>query len=227
MKESITFIWTLISICIPLCLIVAANDCKQSIPTLAVVNACPESKVNWEKAEEKKQCYQITQNCTTPEKFTYHCLPNKSLDHLVEVCAPVQNIVGHHCSFYDMGKNSVKANFHQSCKKHEIPCPKFYLSNSSFEYQGCYKTVRRKVVAYPSTNCSETPPDILYSTKDNDAITVILIIVVIILVGGIIYWGMKSGLFCKNESPPESVQDENKNNTHLISDLKSELDTQL
>lgn len=40
---------------------------------------------------------------------------------------------GHHCSFYDMDKNSVKANFHQSCKKHEIPCPKFYLSNSSFE----------------------------------------------------------------------------------------------
>lgn len=72
----------------------AANGCTQSIPTVAVVDACPHSKEEWEKAEEKKQCYQITQNCTPPEKFTYHCLPNKSLDHLVEVCAPVQNIVG-------------------------------------------------------------------------------------------------------------------------------------
>lgn len=186
--------------------LVPAKSCSQSIPTVTIVDACPESKEEWIKAKERKQCYQITQNCTSPDKFTYHCLPNRFLDRFVEVCAPVQNIVGQHCSFYDMDTNSVRANFHQSCREYVIPCPIVYHSNLVFKYQGCYKTTRRKIAAHPSTNCSKTPPDILYSTKDNDAITVILIIVVIILVGGVIYWSMKSGLFCKNEGPPESVK---------------------
>lgn len=70
------------------------KSCPQSIPTETVVQACPTEKTEWIKAKEKKQCHLIIHNCTEKDKFQYHCLPNKVLDMLVEVCAPTKVIVG-------------------------------------------------------------------------------------------------------------------------------------
>lgn len=71
-----------------------SKSCPQSIPTVTVVHACPKDKTEWIKAKEKKQCNLIIHNCTEKDKFQYHCLPNKVLDKLVEVCAPTKIIVG-------------------------------------------------------------------------------------------------------------------------------------
>lgn len=70
------------------------EGCPQSIPTETVVEACPADSTEWIKAKEKKQCHLIIQNCTDKDRFQYHCLPNKFLDMLVEVCAPNKVIVG-------------------------------------------------------------------------------------------------------------------------------------
>lgn len=70
------------------------EGCPQSIPTETVVEACPADSTDWIKAKEKKQCHLVIQNCTEEERFQYHCLPNKFLDMLVEVCAPNKVIVG-------------------------------------------------------------------------------------------------------------------------------------
>lgn len=68
--------------------------CPQSIPTETEVQTCPNDTTEWIKAKEKKQCNLIIHNCTEKDKFQYHCLPNKVLDKLVEVCAPTKIIVG-------------------------------------------------------------------------------------------------------------------------------------
>lgn len=50
---------------------------------------------------------------------------------------------GQHCSFYDMDTNSVRANFHQSCREYVIPCPVVYYSNSIFK---CKYLCRNKML---------------------------------------------------------------------------------
>lgn len=68
--------------------------CPQSIPTMNIVNSCPKDITELIKAKERKQCYLISQNCTTTDRFEYHCLPNKFINTFVEVCTPKAIIVG-------------------------------------------------------------------------------------------------------------------------------------
>lgn len=42
----------------------------------------------------------ISQNCTSADKFVYHCLPNSLLNMLVEVGAPTKVIVGKHYRYH-------------------------------------------------------------------------------------------------------------------------------
>lgn len=208
MKQSIVLTIALICTCILNAQLVPAKSCNQSIPTVTIVDACPESKEEWEKATERKQCYQITQNCTAPEKFTYHCLPNRFHDRFVEVCAPVQNIVGQHCSFYDMDTNSVRANFHQSCREYVIPCPVVYYSNSVFKYRECCKIIQRKNTTHTNerVSCSKTPSDHSYAEQTYHAVAKILIIVLVLLIGVAIYCVFIKGVFCKTKSVSRSDQ---------------------
>lgn len=70
------------------------GGCPQSIPTLNEADACPKTITEWIKAKERKQCYLISQNCTTKKEFEYHCLPNTVTGLFVELCAPPKVIVG-------------------------------------------------------------------------------------------------------------------------------------
>lgn len=45
-------------------------------------------------AKDIKQCYWISQKCTKPERFEYHCLPDRYHKQFIEVCAPTKWIVG-------------------------------------------------------------------------------------------------------------------------------------
>lgn len=199
--------------------LMTAKSCNQSIPTVTIVDACPESKEEWIKAKERKQCYQITQNCTSPDKFTYHCLPNRFLDRFVEVCAPVQNIVGQHCSFYDMDTNSVRANFHQSCREYVIPCPVVYYSNSIFKYRDCCKIIQRKnaTLTNERVSCSKTLLDNSYSEQTYHAIAMILIIVVVLLAGVAVYIIFIKGELCRTKSASTSDNTRNQQRSLLTS----------
>lgn len=116
--------------------ITVSKSCPQSIPTKTVVQACPKDKTEWIKAKEKKQCNLIIHNCTEKDKFQYHCLPNKVLDKLVEVCAPTKVIVGQHCPYYDTERNIIAPNFNQRCNSDT--CPIVYSSNEAYRYKSCF-----------------------------------------------------------------------------------------
>lgn len=121
---------------------IVSKSCPQSIPTETVVQACPKDKTEWIKAKEKKQCNLIIHNCTEKDKFQYHCLPNKVLDMLVEVCAPTKVIVGQHCPYYDIELHSIEPNFNQRCNSDT--CPKVYSSNEAYRYKSCYEEIKKK-----------------------------------------------------------------------------------
>lgn len=58
--------------------------------------SCPSSKIEWDTAAKKKNCSRMAmhQNCSTVEKFQYHCVINGHRDKMVEVCAPSRIIIG-------------------------------------------------------------------------------------------------------------------------------------
>lgn len=132
MQTALIFLWIYV---VPK---VSCEGCLESIPTITVVNRCPKDITEWIKSKSRKQCHLANQNCTTLERFEYHCLPDKYHESFMEVCAPRKNIVGGHCPFYDEEKNSVAMNLYQSCKEHTTPCPDLYNSNVAYRYQECY-----------------------------------------------------------------------------------------
>lgn len=118
------------------------EGCFQSIPTISFVEACPTDLLEWIKANERKQCHMVVQNCTTKSKFEYHCLSTKSFSVFLELCAPTKVIVGHHCPFYDLEHNTIEPNFDQPCKHHiEQYCPAVYNSSSIYKYGECYNEI--------------------------------------------------------------------------------------
>lgn len=128
-------------LCLQNAYITASKNCQQSIPTETVVQACPKDKTEWIKAKEKKQCDSIIHNCTEKDKFQYHCLPNKVLDMLVEVCAPTKIIVGQHCPYYDTERHSIEPNFNQRCNSDR--CSNVYSSNETYRYKSCYEEIKK------------------------------------------------------------------------------------
>lgn len=122
----------------------SGEGCLQSIPTRTVVAACPKGITEWIKAKRRKMCHSISQNCTTAEKFEYHCLPNTLLDLFVEVCAPTKVIIGQHCPSYNMDLNVIETNFNQPCKDHLTPCLDVYQSNTIYNYPECFKEFNNK-----------------------------------------------------------------------------------
>lgn len=124
--------------------ITGGGGCPQSIPTETVVKTCPVDNNEWIKAKERKQCHLIIHNCTDNDKFQYHCLPNKFLDKLVEVCTPTKVIVGQHCPCYDMQRKTIVPNFYQRCSSDLNPCPHVYSSVQVYKYQRCYEEIKEK-----------------------------------------------------------------------------------
>ncbi|XP_061167389.1 uncharacterized protein LOC133176255 [Saccostrea echinata] len=117
------------------------QGCSRSVPTLHIVERCPKDITEWIKEKDRKQCHQIQQNCTEIDNFEYHCLPNRVLDTLFEVCAPTRVIIGKHCPFYDVQQRVIGPNYNQPCKKHRKKCPDVYSSNELYKYQECYQEV--------------------------------------------------------------------------------------
>lgn len=53
------------------------------------MTSCPLLKENWDVAAKKKNCYDVAsrQQCSTAEKFKYHCVINSYRNETLEVCA--------------------------------------------------------------------------------------------------------------------------------------------
>lgn len=57
--------------------------------TAVSVSSCPQSRKEMEDRAKVKDCVSIalSQNCTQPKNFKYHCLINEVEDAFIEVCA--------------------------------------------------------------------------------------------------------------------------------------------
>lgn len=60
------------------------------------MRSCPTSEEEWEIAARNKNCSKIAsqQNCSSAEKFQYHCVLNSYRYETLEVCAPSRIIFG-------------------------------------------------------------------------------------------------------------------------------------
>lgn len=91
-----------ISMCfVHICPVTGLNRaCLASISTMKCVNECPKSPEDAHKRAIEMNCCEKPQNCTSPDKFKYHCLKLAQKDVYVEVCAPV-TLISCHCAIYD------------------------------------------------------------------------------------------------------------------------------
>lgn len=66
-------------------------ECPQSNTTIKFVNSCPLSANEWTIADAKMNCQNKENTCSS---FVYHCVMNSDMTRMIEVCAPVTNILG-------------------------------------------------------------------------------------------------------------------------------------
>lgn len=66
------------------------EQCLASLPTVRVVQTCPQNEAELSHAQQQKKCELLAkyQRCTKPDKFKYHCVLNVFLNETIEVCAP-------------------------------------------------------------------------------------------------------------------------------------------
>jgi hypothetical protein len=69
--------------------VVCARNCHASAATVQYVKLCPTNESEYEDRAKAKGCFFIGQDCTTPDKFRYHCVLNSYGNASLEVCSPV------------------------------------------------------------------------------------------------------------------------------------------
>lgn len=140
-KLFLLYIFVVVFLCLQNVTLKESESCPQSISTETIVEKCPVDSSEWIRAKERKQCHMVIQHCTATENFQYHCLPNKFLDVLVEVCTSTKVIVGQNCPYYDLQRKTIVPNFNQPCQNE---CPNVYSSSQAYKYQTCYEEVKEK-----------------------------------------------------------------------------------
>lgn len=143
--------------------------CKEAVQSVEKVSSCPTSKEQWDKAANKKNCWEkaLKQNCTIPEKFVYHCVINGYGNATLEVCAPERLILGHCTEFNEVG-GVIQDQLLSDCNGVFPRCDDYYLSSEAYKYKDCYKLVEAKIlITSTSKNVKHVPSD---ETIDGDEI---------------------------------------------------------
>ncbi|XP_022291349.2 uncharacterized protein LOC111102776 [Crassostrea virginica] len=112
-------------------LMVSSTGCMASTDTAKIVLECPQTRSAWEEAATNKNCSSIQNSCSS---FVYHCVMNTWQNQTIEVCAPMQLILGKNCAEYNFLGAKVQRNSKVKCTK----CPSVYSSTEAFRYQECY-----------------------------------------------------------------------------------------
>lgn len=71
--------------------------CQDAVFGINIVQSCPTSKEEWNRAAYDKNCTELAQrnNCTpVSERLEYHCVINTFKNETLEVCAPARVIFG-------------------------------------------------------------------------------------------------------------------------------------
>lgn len=157
------------------------DQCPESNTTARYVLTCPQSAKEWREALSRFNCQNIANNCSS---FEYHCLMNHDTSKFVEVCAPIELIVGNNCVEYSFLGNRLQANRCVKCGK----CPAVYNSSTIFQFPECFKkhtdpTQPTYLLSKKTTNEDNT--DILTSSTAFKFLGAILLLV---FVGGSFEW---------------------------------------
>lgn len=116
--------------------------CQEAVASVTVVDSCPTSKTEWDVAARKKNCDRMAsqQNCTTIEKYQYHCVVNGLRSELLEVCAPTRIVFGHCVEFNVLG-GVIQDQLSAPCNATYPKCAEHYLSSDIYQYPDCYELV--------------------------------------------------------------------------------------
>lgn len=116
--------------------------CRVAVNSVEIVDSCPSSKAEWDDAARRKNCGRLAskQNCTTAEKFLYHCVINGYRNVTLEVCAPSRIIFGH-CVEFNVPGGVIQDQRSAPCKEPFPRCPNMYNSSEAYKYPDCYLLV--------------------------------------------------------------------------------------
>lgn len=145
--------------------------CQDAVDSVKIVDSCPMSKADWDDAARRKDCGRIAskQNCTTVEKFQYHCAVNGRRNKLIEVCAPTRIIFGHCVEFNELG-GVIQDQLSSPCNATFPKCAEYYISSEVYKYSDCYKLVSKNDGSLTFEGNTTTPKDILIITKESDRV---------------------------------------------------------
>lgn len=168
---------------------------------MKLVNECPKSPEDAHKRSCEMNCYEKPQNCTSPDKFKYHCLKHAQKDVYVEVCAPV-TLISCHCAIYDpiagMPQIDIENRYQgtlENCTYHsdmypDKGCPEIFTTFNSTE---------------KSINISMPCPEKKHktfadSTEDNNNVLIAAAVAaaIVVVVVGIITFFLIRYLLCRN-----------------------------
>ncbi|XP_052692623.1 uncharacterized protein LOC128170910 [Crassostrea angulata] len=138
--------------------------CQEAVDNAESVRSCPTSKEEWEIASRKKNCSKIAsqQNCSSVEKFQYHCVINGHRNKFLEVCAPSRIIFGH-CVEFNLQGGVIQEQYSAPCNDTFPRCDKFYESSTAYKYPDCYQLVSVSCTIYSTTTMKY---DVTSSTTD-------------------------------------------------------------
>ncbi|XP_048730227.1 uncharacterized protein LOC125647559 isoform X2 [Ostrea edulis] len=105
------------------------TTCLASCPTIKRVHACPVNDEEKKEREKQMACEKITQTCSEPHRFKYHCIIDERGD-LMEICAPMVCILGQYCAEFNLGGGLVQEHFDRNCTS----CPFKYDSSTLYRY---------------------------------------------------------------------------------------------
>lgn len=116
--------------------------CQEAVNNAESVRSCPTSEEEWEIAARNKNCSKIAlqQNCSSAEKFQYHCVLNGYRNETLEVCAPSRIIFGH-CVEFNLQGGVIQDQYSSPCNDAFPKCDKYYSSSNAYKYPDCYQLV--------------------------------------------------------------------------------------
>lgn len=104
------------------------------------------------------------QNCSTVEKFQYHCVINGHRDKMVEVCAPSRIIIGH-CVEFNLLGGVIQDQWSSPCHDTFPKCDGVYKSTAAYKYPDCYDLVSK----FPTKADTTTNINFLTTTTTDES----------------------------------------------------------
>lgn len=117
--------------------------CQEAIvSSLKSVPKCPTLKENRDIAAKKKNCFEVAsrKQCSTAEKYKYHCVINSYRNETMEVCAHNLLILGV-CTEFNVAGGVLQGQNDVVCNDKFPKCDKIYNATDAYKYPDCYKLI--------------------------------------------------------------------------------------